>query len=185
MLFRNEAREEHLMKRTYRVLPRQSSGSQRLEALVTGPELLGDPMLNRGTAFTREERHALGLVGLLPSAITPLEEQVKRCYAQYQEIEDDLRKHIFLTALQDTNEVLFYRLLSEHLYEMLPVVYDPTIARAIEQYSHEYRRPRGVYLSIDHPEDIATALRNVGAGLEGSDPIAGAWEGGVVGFCDA
>ena len=127
--------------------------------------------LNRGTAFTLEERKALGLVGLLPSAVTPLEEQVKRCYAQYQEIEDDLKKHLFLDALQDTNEVLFYRLLSEHLYEMLPVVYDPTIARAIEQYSHEYRRPRGVYLSIDHPEEIETALRDVGAGPDEIDLI--------------
>ena len=159
------------MKRTYRVLPRQSSGGQRLEALVTGPELLEDPMLNRGTAFTREERKALGLIGLLPSAFTPLEEQVKRCYAQYQEIEDDLRKHLFLDALQDTNEVLFYRLLSEHLSDMLPVVYDPTIARAIEQYSHEYQRPRGVYLSIDHPEEIETSLRDVGAGPDEIDLI--------------
>lgn len=157
------------MKRNYRMLPRQSAGGQRLEALVTGPDLLTDPLLNRSTAFTSEERKQLGLIGILPSAITPLEEQVKRCYAQYEEIEDDLRKHIFLNALQDQNEVLFYRLLSEHLYEMLPVVYDPTIARAIEQYSHEYRRPRGVYLSIDHPEEIETSLRNLGAGSEEID----------------
>ena len=157
------------MKRNYRVLPRQSSEHQRLEALVRGPDLLNDPMLNRGSAFTPEERKALGLIGLLPSALTPLEEQIKRCYAQYQEIEDDLKKHLFLNALQDHNEVLFYRLLSEHLSEMLPVVYDPTIARAIEQYSHEYRRPRGVYLSIDHPEEIEAALRNVGAGSEEID----------------
>src|SRR5258708_13077232 len=95
MLSKNEAREEQLMKRNYRVLPRPSSGGQRLEALVTGPELLGDPMLNRGTAFTREERQALGLVGRLPSAVTPLEGQVKRCYAQYEEIVGDLRTHLF------------------------------------------------------------------------------------------
>lgn len=151
------------MKRNYRLLSHQAPGRQRIEALVTGPELLNDPMLNRSTAFTQEERKAFGLVGLLPSAVTPLEEQVKRCYAQYEEIEDDLHKNLFLAALQDHNEVLFYRLLSEHLYEMLPVVYDPTIARAIESYSREYRRPRGVYLSIDHPEDIETALRDVGA----------------------
>lgn len=157
------------MKRNYHVLPSQSARRQRLEALVTGPDLLNDPTLNRGTAFTPEERKQLGLVGLLPSAVTPLEEQARRCYAQYEEIEDDLRKHLYLNALQDHNEILFYRLLSEHLYEMLPVVYDPTIARAIEQYSHEYRRPRGVYLSIDHPEEIETSLRDVGAEAEEID----------------
>jgi malate dehydrogenase (oxaloacetate-decarboxylating) len=157
------------MKRNYHVLPSQSAGRQRLEVLLTGPDLLNDPMLNRSTAFTQEERKQLGLVGLLPSAVTSLEEQVKRCYAQYEEIKDDLRKHLYLNALQDQNEILFYRLLSEHLYEMLPVVYDPTIARAIEQYSHEYRRPRGVYLSIDHPEEIETSLRNVRAEAEEID----------------
>ena len=157
--------------RNYQLLPGQSNGRRRLETRITGSALLTDPVLNRGTAFTTEERKELGLRGLLPSAVTPLDEQVKRSYAQYQEIEDDLRKNIFLTTLQDSNEVLFYRLLSEHLQEMLPVVYDPTIARAIESYSHEYRRPRGVYLSIDHPEDIETSLRNVGAGPDEIDLI--------------
>jgi malate dehydrogenase (oxaloacetate-decarboxylating) len=100
-----------------------------------------------------------------------LDEQVKRSYAQYRRQADDLSKNIFLTALQDRNEVLFYRLLSEHLAEMLPVVYDPTVALAIEQYSHEYRRPRGVYLSIDHSEDIEASLRNFGAGPDEIDLI--------------
>ena len=157
--------------RNYQLLPGQSNGRRRLETRITGSALLTDPVLNRGTAFTTEERKELGLRGLLPSAVTPLDEQVRRSYAQYQEIEDDLRRNIFLTTLQDSNEVLFYRLLSEHLQEMLPVVYDPTIARAIESYSHEYRRPRGVYLSIDHPEDIETSLRNVGAGPDEIDLI--------------
>src|SRR5215471_16305399 len=159
------------MKRNYRMLPSLSSGRRRLETWVTGSALLGDPMLNRGTAFTPEEREELGLVGLLPSAVMTLDEQVKRSYAQYQRQADDLSKNIFLTALQDRNEVLFYRLLSEHLAEMLPVVYDPTVALAIEQYSHEYRRPRGVYLSIDHSEDIETSLRNFGAGPDEIDLI--------------
>jgi len=159
------------MMRNYRLLPSQSAGRRRLETWVTGSALLDDPMLNRGTAFTLEERRELGLQGLLPSAVTPLNEQVRRASAQYQEIEDHLRKNLYLSALQDSNEVLFYRLLSEHLDEMLPVVYDPTIARAIEDYSHEYRRSRGVYLSIDHPEDIEMSLRDFGAGPDEIDLI--------------
>ena len=159
------------MKRNYRILPGQTPARRSLETWVSGLALLGDPMLNRGTAFTTEERDELDLVGLLPSAVTTIEEQAKRSYAQYQQQPDDFSKNIFLTALQDRNEVLFYRLLSEHLAEMLPVVYDPTVALAIERYSHEYRRPRGVYLSIDHPEDIEASLRNVGAGPDEIDLI--------------
>lgn len=155
--------------RNYHVLPGQSTSQQRLETRVTGTELLSNPMLNHGTAFTTTERKELGLQGLLPSAVTTLEEQVKRSYAQYQQQVDDLHKNIFLAASQDRNEVLFYRLLSEHLTEMLPVVYDPTVALAIERYSHEYRRPRGVYLSIDHPEAIEESLRNFGAGPDDID----------------
>jgi malate dehydrogenase (oxaloacetate-decarboxylating) len=128
-------------------------------------------MLNRDTAFTMEERKELDLLGLLPPAVTTLDEQVKRSYAQYQQQPNDLSKNIFLTALQDRNEILFYRLLTAHLSEMLPVVYDPTVALAIEQYSHEYRRPRGVYLSIDRPQDIETSLRNFGAASDEIDLI--------------
>jgi malate dehydrogenase (oxaloacetate-decarboxylating) len=159
------------MMRNYRLLPSVSADRWRLETWVSGLALLGDPLLNRGTAFTPEEREELDLVGLLPSAVTTIDEQVKRSYAQYQQQPDDLSKNIFLTALQDRNEVLFYRLLSEHLVEMLPVVYDPTVALAIEQYSHEYRRPRGVYLSIDRSEDIEASFRDFGAGPDEIDLI--------------
>ena len=159
------------MMRNSRLLPSQSAGRRRLETWVSGLALLGDPMLNRGTAFTTEEREELNLVGLLPSAVKTLDEQVKRSYAQYQQQPVDFSKNIFLTALQDRNEVLFYRLLSEHLAEMLPVVYVPTVDLAIERYSHEYRRPRGVYLSIDHPEDIEASFRHFGAGPEEIDLI--------------
>lgn len=149
--------------RNYRLLPSTSGGNRLLETEVYGLDLLSDPMLNRGTAFTAQERKTFHLDGLLPPAMTTIDEQVKRTYTQYQQQGGDVQKNLFLTALQDRNEVLFYRLLSEHLYEMLPIVYDPTIAHAIEHYSHEYRRPRGVYLSIDHPEDIEAAFRNFGA----------------------
>jgi malate dehydrogenase (oxaloacetate-decarboxylating) len=159
------------MMRNYRMLPSRTAGRRRLETLVTGLALLNDPLLNRDAAFTMEERQELGLVGLLPSAVTTGDEQVKRAYAQYQRQPDDLAKNVFLTALQDRNEVLFYRLLADHLSEMLPVVYDPTVAVAIEQYSHEYRRPRGVYLSIDRPEAIEASFRDFGAGPDDIDLI--------------
>ncbi|HKD76646.1 MAG TPA: oxaloacetate-decarboxylating malate dehydrogenase, partial [Ktedonobacterales bacterium] len=149
----------------------RSNGHRRIEPAVTGLALLSDPLLNRGTAFTQQERKALGLVGLVPSDVTTLDEQVKRSYAQYQQQPTDLAKNVFLTALQDRNEILFYRLLADHLAEMLPVVYDPTVAQAIEQYSHEYRRPRGIYLSIDAPDAIETSLRNAGAGPDAIDLI--------------
>jgi malate dehydrogenase (oxaloacetate-decarboxylating) len=126
--------------------------------------VLTTPLLNKGTAFTAEEREALGLTGLLPPVISTLESQVTCAYAQYQRLPDALSKNIYLTALHDRNEVLFFRLLSEHLREMIPIVNDRTVGLAMEQYHHECRRPRGVYLSIDHADAIEDALRNLGAG---------------------
>lgn len=149
----------------------QTNHHRRIAPNATGRALLTDLLLNRGTTFTPEERQALGLVGLLPSAVTTLDEQARRAYAQYQRQPTDLAKNVYLTALQDRNEVLFYRLLADHLQEMLPIVYDPTVAQAIEQYSHEYRRPRGVYLSIDAPDAIEASLRNAGAGPDDVDLI--------------
>jgi malate dehydrogenase (oxaloacetate-decarboxylating) len=157
--------------RNYRTRSDRSNGHRRIEPMSTGLTLLDDPMLNRDTAFTKEERAKLGLVGLLPSVVMTLDEQAKRTYAQYLQQPTDLAKNVFLTALQDRNEVLFYRLLVDHLQEMLPVVYDPTVAQAIEQYSHEYRRPWGVYLSIDEPKAIEDSLRDFGAGPDDIDLI--------------
>ena len=111
-----------------------------------GRALLHDARFNRGTAFTPEERAELGLEGLLPVAVLTLEEQAKRAYEQYLAQPDDLARNTFLAALEDRNQVLYYKLLADHLTEMLPVVYDPVIAQAIERFSHEYRRPNCVYL---------------------------------------
>src|SRR5579872_6092147 len=129
-----------------------------------GLAVLNSPQLNKGTAFTAEERKALGLDGLLPPDIGTLGSQVKRAYIQYERLPDALSKNIYLTALHDRNEVLFYRLFSEHLREMIPIVNDLTVGMAMEQYHHECRRPRGVYLSIDHPDAIEAAFANFGAG---------------------
>lgn len=133
--------------------------------------VLTTPLLNKGTAFTAEEREALGLTGLLPPVISTLEAQVTCAYTQYQRLPDALGKNIYLTALHDRNEVLFFRLLSEHLREMIPIVNDRTVGMAMEQYHHECRRPRGVYLSIDHAGAIDEAFGNLGAGPEDIDLI--------------
>jgi malate dehydrogenase (oxaloacetate-decarboxylating) len=149
-----------------------------------GVEVLGTPLLNKGTAFTRQEREALGLEGLLPSAVQTLEDQVKRAYEQYHEQPTNLHKNIFLAMLQDNNEVLFYRLMAEHLREMLPVVYDPTVGEAIKQYSHEYRRPRGVYLSIDAPDRIEAAFADLGLSAEDVDLIVASDAEEILGIGD-
>ncbi|GAA0380858.1 putative NAD-dependent malic enzyme 3 [Acrocarpospora corrugata] len=132
-----------------------------------GLAVLDNPLLNKDTAFTHAERADLGLDGLIPPVVETLDEQAGRAYTQYLAQPTDLLKNVYLTALQDRNEVLFYRLLSDHLREMLPIVYDPTVAQAIKNYSHEYRRPRGVYLSIDDTDGIERAFRNFG--LESGD----------------
>ncbi len=130
---------------------------------LRGQDVLHAPLLNKGTAFTAAERLALGLTGLLPPSIKTLDQQAARAYAQYSEQPDDLHRNVYLTSLHDRNEVLFYHLVTNHLVEMLPVVYTPTVAQAIKQYSHEFRRPRGVFLSIDHPEQVEESFRNLGA----------------------
>jgi malate dehydrogenase (oxaloacetate-decarboxylating) len=131
--------------------------------------MLRDPRLNRGTAFTVEERETFGLEGLLPAAVLSLGEQATRSYAQYLAQPTDLAKNDFLAALHDRNEVLYYRLLEEHLTEMLPVVYDPVVAQAIERYSHEFQRPNGVYLSVGDIDGVETAFHNYGLGPEDVD----------------
>jgi len=136
-----------------------------------GMAVLTTPLLNKGTAFTAEERKELGLNGMLPPVISTLEAQVKSAYAQYQRLPDALSKNIYLTALHDRNEVLFYKLLSGHLREMIPIVNDLTVGMAMQQYHHECRRPRGVYLSIDHMDGIEDAFANLGAGPEDIDLI--------------
>ena len=125
-----------------------------------GMDLLDTPLLNKGTAFTEEERTLFGLHGLLPPHVETLEEQVVRAYEAYQRKDDDLERHIYLRALQDTNEVLFYRLLLDHIEEMTPIVYTPTVALACQQFSHIYRRPRGLFVSYPRRDSITTLLRN-------------------------
>jgi len=146
-------------------------GAGSYETKARGMAVLTTPLLNKGTAFTAEEREALGLTGLLPPVISTLEAQVTCAYAQYQRLPDALGKNIYLTALHDCNEVLFFRLLSENLREMIPIVNDRTVGLAMQQYHHECRRPRGVYLSIDHADAIEEAFGNLRAGPDDIDLI--------------
>ncbi len=125
-----------------------------------GMDLLNLQRLNKGTAFTEEERTEFGLLGLLPPHVETLDEQVVRAYEAFQRKDNDLERHIYLRALQDTNEVLFYRLLVDHIEEMTPLVYTPTVATAIEQFSHIYRRPRGLFIPYPLRDSIPQLLRN-------------------------
>ncbi|MDW8089812.1 MAG: NAD-dependent malic enzyme [Meiothermus sp.] len=145
----------------YYDVKRDERGKRYLEPFVTGSLLLGIPLLNKGTAFTHEERRMLGLEGLLPPHVTTLEEQKERNYRRYRLIENDLEKHIFLRNLQDRNEVLFYALLVEHMAEMLPILYTPTVGEAVRQFSYIYRFPRGFTASTDNIHEIEEALQNV------------------------
>ncbi|MFJ6386497.1 NAD-dependent malic enzyme [Streptomyces sp. NPDC091972] len=127
---------------------------------VRGTALLADPLLNKGTAFSPEERAALGLDGLLPPATETLEEQTSRAYAAFLGYDKTLNRHIYLRQLQDTNEVLFYGLLTRHLEEMLPVVYTPTVGEACRKFSEIYRRPRGLFLTYEDRHRFREILRN-------------------------
>jgi malate dehydrogenase (oxaloacetate-decarboxylating)(NADP+) len=128
--------------------------------IPTGVELLHDPRLNKGTAFTEEEREALGLTGLLPSRVHTQEEQAARVMGNYRRKETDLGKYVHMIALQDRNENLFYRVLLDHLEEMMPIVYTPTVGKACQEYGHIFRRPRGLFISRNHQGRIAEILRN-------------------------
>jgi malate dehydrogenase (oxaloacetate-decarboxylating) len=155
-----------------------------IETTLRGSEVLKKPFLNKGVAFTKKERKELKLVGLLPPAVLSLEEQARRAYEQYLAQPNDLSKNVYLTLLHDRNEVLFYRLLSDHLIEMMPIVYTPTVGRAIERFSQEYRGSHGVYLSINDPNGIEEAFANFGADPEDIDLIVATDAEGILGIGD-
>jgi malate dehydrogenase (oxaloacetate-decarboxylating) len=132
-----------------------------LEVSLTGQLLLEHPLLNKGSSFPEDERRAFDLLGLLPPHVAPLDVQLQRTYENYRRKDDDLERYIFLASLQDRNEVLFYRLLSEHIREMSPIVYTPVVGLACQNYSHIYRRPRGLYVSYPYRDDMDTLLQHV------------------------
>ena len=134
---------------------------------MTSHDILNNPFLNKGTAFTLEERKELGLIGLLPPYVQTIEEQAAQTYAQMQTKANDLEKRLFLMEIFNTNRTLFYYLFSQHLKEFNPIVYDPTIADTIEGYSDLFVDPQYAgYLDINHPENIEATLKNAAGGRE-------------------
>lgn len=135
--------------------------------MLTGLNLLNNPFLNKGTAFTKEERAKYGITGMLPSTVQTLEQQSVQAYGQYLSKQTDLEKRIFLMNLFNTNRTLFYKLMGEHLVEFMPVVYDPVVADSIEQYNEIFLKPQdAAFLSIDEPENIKASLKNVADGRD-------------------
>lgn len=131
-----------------------------MKVSIKGSALLDTPMLNKGSAFPEEERRELGLLGLLPFHCSTVDEQLARTYENYKAKDSDIERYVFLTALQDRNETLFYRLVLEHIEEMMPIVYTPTVGLGCQRYSHVFRRPRGLYISYPYHNEIATLLDN-------------------------
>ena len=168
--------------RKYEVLP--GHHGTRIKVNVSGGGLLRIPRLNRGSAFTDEQRERLGLIGFLPSGFTPLEAQLHRAYAQFRHAKEPLDKFAYLTALRDRNTVLFYRLLGEHLEEMMPIVYTPTIGDAILEFSLWYNRIHGVFCSIDKPDQLRQALASSGRTADDVDVIIVTDSEGILGIGD-
>jgi len=133
----------------------------------TSKEILNNPFVNKGTAFSMAERKKLNLVGLLPPVVQTLEEQIERTYLQYQKKVNNLEKRVYLMTLFNTNRTLFYALMAQHIEEFMPIVYDPVVADAIRQYDELFMKPQDAgFLSIDHPEDIEKSLRNASEGKD-------------------
>ncbi|MDO0929627.1 NAD-dependent malic enzyme [Streptomyces sp. TG1A-8] len=138
---------------------------------MTTDSVLHDRRRNRGTAFTLEQRAELGITGRLPSAVETLDQQAARAYAQLQQQPSDLQKYVFLNAVHNRNQVLYFKLLTDHLPELLPVVYDPTVGQAIKQWSDTFRDSQAIYVSIDRPDDIEASFKSLGLGPEDVDLI--------------
>ncbi|OBP14422.1 NAD-dependent malic enzyme [Rheinheimera sp. SA_1] len=139
---------------------RQSEQNTPLYTHYAGPALLETPLLNKGSAFSREERAAFNLTGLLPPRYETIEEQAARAYMQYSSFEEPINKHIYLRVVQDNNETLFHRLLQNHLEEMLPIIYTPTVGDACERFSDIYRSARGLFISYSDRDQLDDVLRS-------------------------
>ncbi len=141
-----------------------SKSSRPLYISYAGPSLLEMPLLNKGSAFTPQERVEFNLIGLLPQNVETIEEQVARVFSQYNQCASDLDKHIYLRSIQDNNETLFFRLLDSHLDEMLPIIYTPTVGQACQEFSKIYRTHRGLFISYPERDRIDDILRSASPG---------------------
>jgi malate dehydrogenase (oxaloacetate-decarboxylating) len=150
------------MRPLFEILRDPATGGRFLQTALTGRALLEQPLLNKGSAFTAAERREFGLTGLLPPGVSSPEVQLARIYGNYRQKTSNLERYIHLVSLQDRNETAFYRLLSEHLVEMLPIIYTPVVGEACQAYSRIYRRPRGLYIAYPQRDQIDAALANLG-----------------------
>jgi len=144
----------------FQFIKNKTTGEEWLETSLNGKALLTTPQLNKGTAFTLEERKTFNLTGKLPSHVETLEKQIERTYQQYQTYETPLHKNVFLNELHDTNQVLFYKLVKTHLQEMLPIIYTPTVGQAVQQFSREFHQVRGLYINFEDQDNIEEILKN-------------------------
>ncbi len=148
------------MKISYRIDP--ATGQQYMAVDQKGKALLVDARTNKGTAFTNRERDTLDLHGLVPPSVCTIQQQLDRCYENFCAKNTNLEKFIYLSSLQDRNETLFYRLVLEHINEMMPIVYTPVVGEACQRFSHIYRRARGIYININQKDIIESILKNTG-----------------------
>jgi len=135
-------------------------GQEVLEVPLGGVPLLDCPMFNKGSAFTEEERDALGLHGLLPPHVGTIQEQLERRYNDFRQKRTESQQHVYLRDLQDRNEVLFYSLMNRHIAEMMPLIYTPVVGEACQQFSRIYRKPRGLFISYEHRDQVDAVLAN-------------------------
>lgn len=152
-----------MMKKTmldFKVARDEQTGEKFIQTSICGKSLLTIPQLNKSTAFTHEERRAFGLLGKLPNRVETLDEQVKRAYLQYASYNTRLQQNIYLNNLNDKNQILFYKLISRHLAEMLPTIYTPIVGTAVKRFSHEYRQPRGLYIAHSDKSMIEEIINN-------------------------
>jgi malate dehydrogenase (oxaloacetate-decarboxylating) len=144
----------------FKICRDKKTGEYLIQTSITGKQLLTTPQLNKGTAFTQNERIEFGLLGKLPHRVETLDDQVKRAYIQYSDYKTALQKNIYLTNLNNKNQTLFYKLVSRHLLEMIPIIYTPIVGVAVKEFSREYRQPRGLYIAHTDEPHIETILDN-------------------------
>jgi malate dehydrogenase (oxaloacetate-decarboxylating) len=144
----------------FKIIHNDQGNIDHIETCLTGNDLLSTPKLNKGCGFTLEERKTFGLTGLLPYLVETLDQQADRMYVQYNEHHTNLGKNIYLNVLHDYNETLFYKLVSEHLEEMLPIIYTPTVGEAVQRFSLEHRKPKGLYISYADRNNISEILEH-------------------------
>lgn len=162
-----------------------STDKKTVHTKLRGRELLNNPLLNKGTAFSKEEREKLGLTGLLPSQIEDIENQEDRCYKQFLSKPDNFSKHLYLMGLYDLNRTLFYKVVTSHIKEMLPIIYTPTIGTGVKKYSEEFKSPLdSLYLSIDDKENMEKAFDNLNASEDDIEVMVITDSQGILGIGD-